>query len=145
MSVAWFVAKLILFAFLLSVLLRQSYNLIFFVGRRPVAWIVTVTVFGFVIVVVAAFLGSSSNLVFWAYTLAIAMNFGAAKNAEFAKEAAAVAEEIYAEMGITGGRTKYRIGLVGFALAAAVAYGLVYSEICSSGNCISLTEFLWSE
>jgi hypothetical protein len=52
----------------------------------------------------------------------------------------AAANEIYAEMGISGGRRKYRLGLVSFALAAAIAYGRFYSEICSScGDCVPLT------
>jgi hypothetical protein len=145
MSAIWFLAKLALFAFVLSVLLRQSYNLIFFAGRKPVLWIASVGTLGFVIVAIAALLHWSSTLVAWAYMLALALNVPGFRNARFGKEAtaeaAAVADRVYAEMGINGGRRKYRIGLVAFALTAFIAYLLFYGEVCSAkGDCVPLVK-----
>ena len=140
MSVVWFITKLALFAFVLNVLLRQSYNLIFFLGRRPVAWIWTVGLLGFLTVASAALLGWSNNLVAWACILAVAMNLPPAfADSKTTKETTATADEVYAEMGIPGGKRKYRAGLIAFSLASLISYLLFYGEACSSdGVCVSL-------
>ena len=74
MTFVLFLLKLAAYAFCLSVVIRQSYNLVFALLRKPLVWIITMGVIGFAHFATAGWIGASVSLPFWATVVALIIN-----------------------------------------------------------------------
>jgi energy-coupling factor transporter transmembrane protein EcfT len=118
--------------FFLNVILKQTYNFFFFLGKKPWLWILIVTVFSGLFWFICAFLGWSVSVPAWAATISLIMNLPPSSN----KESKESANEIYSEMGMKNGVLLYRIGLGGFVLAAIASWVIFYGQSCNNaGEC----------
>jgi hypothetical protein len=63
MNAVWVVSKIVIYTFVLVVLYRQSYNVLFFLARRPKTWIAVVGALGALNMAFAYALGSDPRLV----------------------------------------------------------------------------------
>ena len=131
-----FIGILVL-GFVLNVILKQTYNFIFFIGKKPVVWAL---VFGLVTIVfwfICASFGWSVSTPAWASTMAFFMNLPSSSS----KGAKELANEMYSEMGIKNGALFYRIGLGIFVVSAIASWVVFYGHVCNSaGQCSGLFE-----
>lgn len=125
MALVVFILKLAAYAFCLSVLIRQSYNLVFVMLRKPAVWIGIMAIIGFAHFSAAGWIGASVSLPFWATTLALAFNIPPRAKDEAGK----TVDELYLVWGITRGKLKYRIGLFAMAIASLAGWVLAYGTL----------------
>lgn len=135
MSVVLAIAGILTLGFAVNVVLKLSYSLLFFVGGKPVLWIVTVTFVGVAVWALSAVVGWSVSVPAWACATALLMNRHPAKERWREQSVEASADAVYAEMGIRHGRILYRLGLVAFAMACLVSWASFYGEVCFGGEC----------
>ena len=143
MNIVLVVAGIVILGFLVNVVLKQSYNFLFFVGGKPVLWIVTVAFVGVAVWALSAVVGWSVSVPAWACAMALLMNRAPAKERGREQSVAASADAVYAEMGIRHGRILYRMGLVAFAMACLVSWVSFYGEVCSGGECGSVIKVVF--
>lgn len=144
MAIVWSILKFLILAYLLNAALKLSYNVIFFVLRKPSLWILFVTILGFGVVGIWGILGWSHSVVAWACLATLLLGIPPkSRDPDVNTVVRAAADDIYESIGISGGRWKYRLGLVGFAFGAAIAYMLFYGQVCSTdGSCVSIIKSL---
>ena len=141
MDIVLLIAGILILGFLVNVLLKQSYNFIFFLGKKPVLWIVSVFVIAVVVWGISSALGWRVSVPAWACTLAFFMNIAQRYDSADEKKAVqAMADEVYAEMGLKHGRLLRRIGLTAFVLACLGSWVVFYGEVCSGDECTSIIE-----
>lgn len=146
MSTLWLIAKIAIYTIVLNVLYRQTYNFIFVLARRPVAWILTIAALGVANMVLAYALAWDPSLVITATLIAIFLNFSPSTPKGISKEDfRASVDVIYEEWGIARGRLKSRLGFIGFVICSLCAYALLLGEMCtSSGECTTIIESIFS-
>jgi hypothetical protein len=136
MAIIWLIAKIAIFAVILNVLFRQTYNFIFFRWRKPAVWIGVLALLGVAGASFAFALSLKTSDFFFVVTFVVLLNLKAP-----APKGATRAEVdiVYADMGIEHGRLKYLLGLVTFALFSAASYVLLLAESCTTeGKCTPL-------
>lgn len=132
MNIALSTIGILVLGFLLSFTLKQTYNFIFFLSKKPVMWIFVVTVISGFFWLLSALLGSPVSIPAWATTIAIITNLPPRSTNE-SKE---LVREIYSEMGLKHGSLLYRFGLGGFAVASIGSWVIFYGQTCNSaGQC----------
>jgi hypothetical protein len=127
MGIVLAIIGIIVLGFVVNVAIKQSYNFLFFLGRKPLLWII------FVGIVAIAVWGLSDvarwgvSVPAWACTIALFMNLSPRqKSAEEQQAIQAMADEVYSEMGIRHGRLLYRLGLVVFVVACLASWVVFY-------------------
>ncbi|HET8974861.1 MAG TPA: hypothetical protein VFN63_16410, partial [Pseudolabrys sp.] len=75
MDILWIIGKIAVYTFVLNVLLRQTYNFIFFLGRMPIAWICVVALLGLANVFLAFKLSWDPGIVSSAVLFAFLLNW----------------------------------------------------------------------
>ena len=132
MDVVISIIGIMVLGFLLNVLFKQSYNLVFFLEKKPVLWVFLITLMGGLFWFFSGLSGLSVSTAAWATTMAVAMNFPPRSTSE-SKE---IANEMYLEMGIKHGPLLYRLGLAGFVISALAGWVIFYGKTCNSaGEC----------
>lgn len=146
MNVLWLIVQIAIYTFVLSVLFRQMYNLIFVLAKRPVIWIVAVAVLGTANMGVAYAFSWNPRLVGVATLMAVILNIappipkGSSKT-----EFHASVDEVYKAWGVTHGRLKSKLGLIAFGAASVVAYVLFFGESCTlGGECTPIIKTFFS-
>jgi hypothetical protein len=136
MAIIWLIAKIVIFAVILNILFRQTYNLIFFRWRKPAVWIGASALLGVAGALFAFGLSLKTSDVSFAVTFVVLLNL----KAPAPKGVTRVEVDTgYAEMGIEHGRLKYFLGLVTFAFLLAASYVLPIAESCAAeGKCTPL-------
>lgn len=119
--------------FLINVILKQTYNFIFFFAKKPILWSVLITGVAALLWFICAFSGASVSVPFWASAIALYMNWPP----KLTKNEKELAKEMYVDMGLPKGPAFYRLGLFGFVTASLISWLVFYSESCDKfGNCI---------
>ena len=132
MDIVLLVAGILILGFLLNVVLKQSYNFVFYLAKNPLLWICLVTGLSGLFWFVCGFFGLSVSVTAWATIMAFFMNLPPSSTTE----AKTLANEMYEEMGIKHGALLYRLGLAGFVVAAIASWIIFYGQTCNSvGQC----------
>jgi hypothetical protein len=136
MAIIWLIAKIAIFAVILNVLFRQTYNFIFFRWRKPTVWIGVLALLGVPGASFAVGLSLKTSNVSFAVTLVLLLNLAPPAPKGITRTEV---DTVYTEMGIKHGRLKYRLGLVTFAFFSAASYMLLSAESCTvEGKCTPL-------
>lgn len=145
MSTLWLIAKFFIYTFILTVLYRQSYNLLFFLARLPSVWIGVVGLLGILNMVLAYILGWDPRLVGASTASAIILNLAPSPSAGRTKEEMRVmVNEIYKELELPHGRVQAKIGLAVFTLCSLGSYVLLFGEVCDrNGACTPIFRTLF--
>jgi len=132
MDIALSIIGILVLGFVLNVMFKQSYNFVFFLAKKPLLWVCLVTALSGLFWFISGFSGLSVSSAAWATTMAVFMNLPPSSTSD----AKALANEMYAEMGIKHGALLYRIGLAGFVVSALVGWVIFYGQSCNSaGEC----------
>lgn len=132
---------IIVLGFIVNVVLKQSYNFLFFLSGKPFWWMATVGFVAIAVWSISAVIGWDVSVPAWACSIALLMNLPPGqKNAEEKRAVQNLADEMYSEMGIRHGRLLHRLGLVIFVVACLVSWVVFYGEVCSDGKCQSIIE-----
>lgn len=132
MDIVLSIIGILVLGFALNVIFKQSYNFVFFLAKKPVLWVCLVTALSGLFWFVSGFSGLSVSSAAWATTMAFFMNLPPSSS----NEAKALANEMYAEMGLSHGALLYRVGLAGFVVAALAGWVIFYGQTCNSaGEC----------
>jgi len=125
----------IFFTLVLSVLIIQSYNFIFIVFKKPLAWIAFMGLLSFIYFFIGSRIHNSFNIIWWSALLAFIVNVppkakkGEAFNQE---EKNKIVDDMYDEMEIKKGRLKYRIGLIAYLLGGILGWVLFYGQLVTT-------------
>ena len=123
------IAGIFLLGWVINVSLKQTYNFIFFFGRKPFLWILTVSILEVVVWAISAALSWDLNIPAWSSTIAFFMNLPPEqKNRKEKERVNQMADELYTEMGLKNGRLLYRFGLISFACSGIASWLLLYGE-----------------
>jgi hypothetical protein len=118
--------------FFVNVVLKQTYNFIFYMCRKPLLWVLVAAAVSGLLWFVSALLNWSVSIPAWAATIAFFMNIPPRSTTE----SKAQANEIYAEMGLKHGSLLYKVGLGGFVVSSIASGVIFYGQSCSSaGQC----------
>lgn len=118
--------------FFVNVVLKQTYNFIFYLGRKPFLWVLVSVAVGGLLWFVSAAFNWSVSIPGWASVIAFFMNLPPRSTPESKMQA----NEIYAEAGLKHGALLYRIGLGGFVVSSVVGWVVFYGQSCTSaGKC----------
>jgi hypothetical protein len=121
--------------YVLVVLYRQSYDVLFFLARRPMTWIAVVGLLGISNMVLAYLLGWNPRLVSAAVIIAFILNIAPSPPAGNTKEEMrSMVNEIYKESGLPHGRLQSKIGLSVFGLCSLGSYILLFGEVYGRGG-----------
>lgn len=144
MNTVWLIVKFIIYTYALIMLYRQSYNLLFFLARRPITWIGFVGFLGISNMALAYLLEWDPRLVSAAVITAILLNIAPSPPVGYTKEEMrSMVNEIYIELGLPHGRLQSKIGLAMFGLCSLGSYILFFTEVCSRvGSCTPLIHTL---
>lgn len=135
MTVVWTITKFLLYVFVLIVLFRQSFNLIFIIGRRPKIWISSVGLLGFFNMALAYAMGWGGGEVSSAAIFAFILNMRPSlPNGITKSQMRSMSKEFYNELGLPYGRSQESIGLAAFGLLSVAGYVLFFVEACGSGG-----------
>jgi hypothetical protein len=118
--------------FLANVVLKQTYNFIFYLGGKPLLWALVAAAVGGLLWFVSAVFNWSVSIPAWAAAIAFFMNLPPRST----PESKAQTNEKYAEMGLKHGALLYRVGLGGFVVSSIVGWVVFYGQSCTSaGQC----------
>ena len=132
MNIVLTILGILVLGFFLNVVVKQTYNFIFILGKKPGLWILIVTIASSLFWLLCASLGWSVSVPAWAVTMALFMNLPPSSS----KESKELANEMYSEMGLKHGALLYRIGLGGFVASAIASWVIFYGKTCdSAGQC----------
>jgi hypothetical protein len=121
-TVLWIIGTLV-FGFVLSIILKQSYNFIFILFKNPFLWIVAVVFVALIVWALSSLLKWSVFIPAWACAIAIFTNIPPRqKNSSENQVIKAMADEMYLEMGIKHGRLLHRIDKYGTLLTNYTKY-----------------------
>ena len=129
---------ILVLSFIVNFLLKQSYNFLFFLLRKPWLWIVAVLITAISFWSLSSVLGWSASVPTWACALAFMMNLPSYDTDSEKQAAYEAADAIYTELGIRSGRLLYRTGLAAFVLASMGSWVVFYSELCNRYDCIRM-------
>src|SRR5436190_791023 len=109
----------------LNILFRQSYNFLFFMMKRPIIWIMTVALLGFLFAGLSSMVQQPFGLgvATWSLIVATVRNFP--------PKSALTREEADAFSGVRRSQMKYGLGLTAFALGGLAGWILFYGALCS--------------
>lgn len=146
MNTFWLIAKIAIYTTILNVLYRQTYNFIFVLARRPVAWILTIAALGAANMVLAYALAWDPRLVITATLITVFINLSPSTPKGVSKEEfRASIDATYEERGIARGRLMSRLGFISFVICSLCAYALLFGELCTiSGECTTIIESIYS-
>jgi hypothetical protein len=141
MNIVLSLTGILIFGFIINVILKQSYNFLFFLGRKPLAWIGSVVVIALIVWGVSAIAGWGVSIPAWACALALFLNLPPSQNTAEEKETVKMmADEVYAEMGIKHGRLLHRAGLAVFAFTCLGSWVIFYGEVCTGKECTRIIQ-----
>ncbi len=139
MSTVLTIVGIVVLGFIVNIVLKQSYNFLFILSKKPLLWIATIAVVAIVIWSVSAAFKCGVSIPAWVCAIALLMNLPPRqKSADDKRAVQAMADEIYSEIGIKHGRLLHRMGLAAFVLACLISWATLYGEICSGGECRSI-------
>lgn len=141
MDIVYIIVVIIVFGFVVNVLLKQTYNFIFILGKKPLLWVVSVAVVGIVTWVISWFLRLNINIPAWVSIMALVMNLPPSQKAmEEGDLVKKLTDDVYKEMGIKNGRSWYKFGLFVFVMSCVASWLIFYGEVCSGDECQSFIE-----
>ena len=139
MNLVLTIIGIIVFGFIVNVILKQTYNFIFFLGKKPYLWIGSVVVVSLIVWGLSAIVEWSVSIPAWSCIIALVMNWPPGQNTKEEAEAVrTISDEVYAEMGIRYGRLLHRLGLVAFAITCIGFWIIFYGEVCADGECTKI-------
>ena len=139
MSTVLTIIGIVVLGFFVNIALKQSYNFLFIVFKKPSIWIAAMAIVAIVIWSICAAFNWGVSVPAFACSIAVFMNLPPKqKNPEDKQAVQEMAEGLYSEMGIKHGRFLYRLGLAAFVLACLASWVAFYGEICSDGDCSSI-------
>jgi len=115
----------IILTFLLTALIRQSYNLFFIILQKPFYWLLVMFFLPVITFSFGSLFKSSFNIVWWSSFLSLLVNIPHKNNLLNKHEI----DEIYNDLEIKHGRLKYRLGLSLYLIAGLTCWFLFYGEI----------------
>jgi hypothetical protein len=138
------IVGIVVLGFIINIALKQSYNFLFIMFKKPLLWIVTIAVVAIAVWSISAAFKWGVSVPALACTIALFMNFPPRqKSANDKRTVQAMADELYSEMGIKHGRLLHRIGLAGFVLSCLLSWIALYGEVCSGGECQSIIKSIF--
>jgi hypothetical protein len=130
--------------FIMNIVLKQSYNFLFIIFKKPLLWVATIAVAAIAVWSISAAFKWGVSVPAFACAIALFMNFPPRqKSADDKRTIQEMADEIYSEMGIKHGRLLHRIGLAGFVLTCLLSWIAFYGEVCSGGECQSIIKSIF--
>jgi hypothetical protein len=124
----------IVLAIVLHIIIIQSDNIIFILLKKPRVWIIFMGVLSFSYFFVGSLFENSFNVIWWSALFALLKNIPpqVKKDSFMSKEEInKIVDENYREMGIKGGRLKYKLGLVLYSLGFILGWLTFYSDVLS--------------
>lgn len=123
---------IIAIGFVLHILIKQTYNLVFFTLNRPVAWIVICGFVSFLTWLISYLFELNISIPSLATTIALLSSLPPkVQDGHLQKEMDKIADELYESVGIKNGRKLYRVGLVVFLAVAIISWIVFYGDIRS--------------
>lgn len=132
MDIIWTIIKVILFTGILTIIGKQTYNFIFFIGKKPILWIIIMLLLGFLFFMIGSKIQNSFNAVWWSAVLTFFALLPPKKNKDLESEINLAVNDIYSEMGIKNGQIKYRIGLAAYVIGCIIGWIVFYGQIVTS-------------
>jgi len=111
--------------FVITTIFRQSYNLLFFLLKKPVVWIVFVGMLGYLVFYLSSRMPQSLNIVWWASLAAFFDNIPPENKAMSKAEMDELSDEM---LDIKDSRLKYRVGLASFAVGCVLGWIIFFGE-----------------
>lgn len=121
-----FIFGIAFFTFITNVLIRQSYNILFFFLKKPYAWFLSMLVIGFLLLFISSFFNNKLNMVTIVATLAFFANVPQKTQIVSDEKMEKFCNE-FTE--ISNSRMKYRIGLGLYVFGCVIGWILGYSTI----------------
>lgn len=115
-----------LFTFIANVAIKWSYNILFFILKKPLIWFFVMLLIGFSLLFASSFFENKLNMIAIASTLAFLVNIPP-KSKEIADNDMKKLSDEMAE--IKGSRMKYRLGLGFYVFGCILGWILGYGEI----------------
>ena len=131
---------------MLNVIIKQSFNILFILLRKPVIWIMIMGLLGMLVFLVTILFKWDASIMSAAMITALILNIPPGNVSVKMDETAYkdLIDDTYETMGITGGLIKHRLGLVLFCVTGIASYTLLFGEFCSPNNsCIPLYRTLF--
>lgn len=143
MSIVWNVVKFAMYTWVLVAIYRQSYNFVFFVARRPIAWLVSITLFAILHMVVAYYFAWTPGLVSLATLTTFVLNLAPSLPPGVSgADMRSVIDDVYRELGLPHGRIQARLGLVSFGVFSLAGYILLFGKMCRGAECTPIFKAL---
>ncbi|KIZ45046.1 hypothetical protein OO17_08575 [Rhodopseudomonas palustris] len=142
MIIVIIIAKIAAYTFVLNVVLRQTYNFVFLLWKKPVVWAGVVASLSIANMLIAYGLSWNPGIVSSAVIFVLILNWPPTIPKGVSKaDAKNLVNQIYEELGIKKGRAKYRFGLLLFMLFSLVSYAFLFGEFCTiDGKCTPLLQ-----
>ena len=121
-SIMGFVLSVVLtivLALVLNIVFRQSYNFIFFLGRRPYWWMLVVGLVGLGCMAIGSVFANGHNVAFWSAAIVALVNVPPRSDADEFTD-------------VRHSKGKYRFGLAAFVLGCVVGYAVFFGEVCDA-------------
>ncbi len=121
---------IIVFGFIINVLLKQSYNFVFFLGKKPKTWIIICGIIAILAWWLSASFNWSVSIPAWSSLIGFLLNIPPKnKDPKLQKELDELSEESYKNIGIPNGKFLYRVGLGVFIAVCVLSWLLFYTQI----------------
>jgi hypothetical protein len=144
LTIVWLVVKFAIYTWVLVVIYRQSYNFVLFLARRPIAWLVSITLFAILHMAVAYYFAWTPGLVSLATLATFVLNLAPSRALGVSRaEIRSVVDDAYRELGLPHGRIQARLGLVSFGVFSLAGYILLFGEICRGTECTPIFKALF--
>jgi hypothetical protein len=121
-------------SFVVSGLIRLSYNIIFMGLKKATIWIFFMGLISFIYFFIGSKFENSLTIIWWSALLAFFQNLPPGEEKEDIIDQATkneIVDEIYSAFGIQEGRKKYRIGLALYIIGGLLGWILFYGKIVS--------------
>mgnify|MGYP003624827498 CR=1 FL=1 len=125
MNTIWIILKVIIFTSFLTISARQLYNILFFIYRKPILYIVSMFFLNILFIVICAKI-QDSNFVTLTSSL---ITFFAITPPKKKFDDHNLINEIYTDMGIEKGALKSKIGRIAYILGGLMGWLIAYAKV----------------
>jgi len=141
MTTLWIVVNVLIYTFILNVLYRQTYNLIFILAKRPLTWVLVISIIGIINVIFAYMMSWNPRTVITVILLLSFLNFSPSPPKGVSKDKfKGMVNDVYLDWGIIKGSFKNKLGYFGFVISSLGSYVLLFGESCSADICKPIFE-----
>ncbi len=129
MEIFWTILKIFIFTGIVTVLGKQTYNWVFFIGRKPMLWVLIMMLLNFCFFLIGSNIQSSFNAVWWSSVLAFFALLPPKNSGDNSDDIKKAVEDVYTEMSISNGVLKYRLGLIAYVIGGIIGWVVFYGKI----------------